>query len=107
MQDVTVEKYIDTSSHKPLDLGAVGQHFPEVVLEIRPAGGEHRDRTVIKMRNVVITRIEEQPTQPTLRGSHPTETVTFRSEAVEWEIQRAETTWRPSTPAYPITPRPP
>jgi len=106
MQDVTVEKYIDTSSHEPLDVGAVGQRFPEVVLEVRHAGSQTRDRLVIKMRNVVITRIEEQSTQPTLRGGRATEAVTLRCGTLEWESRPAETAWRPSTPGYPITPRP-
>ena len=104
LQDVTVEKYVDGSSHDPLDLGPVGARFPEVVLEIRPAGRERRDRLVIKMRNVVITRVYEKPAPS---GARATETVTFRCEYLEWESRPAATAWRPSTPAYPITPRPP
>jgi len=103
IQDISVDKYVDNSSHELLDACRVGQRFRDVVLEIRPAGREQRDRTVIKMRNVVITRVDEQPA---LRGGHPTEKVTLRGEGLEWEIQPAATAWRASTPAYPITPRP-
>jgi type VI protein secretion system component Hcp len=107
MQDMTIEKFVDTGSREPLDLGPIGQRFPEVVVEVRHAGSQRRDRLVIKMRNVGITRIEGQPTQPDLRGGRATEAVTFRCQSLEWEIQRTATAWRPSTPAYPITPRPP
>jgi type VI secretion system Hcp family effector len=106
MQDVSVTKNVDRSSHALLDACASGQRMPEVRLEIRPVGGQRQDLLVIKMRNVVITRVDEQPAQPTLRGGRATEAVTLRCESLEWEIQRAETAWRPSTPAYPITPRP-
>jgi type VI secretion system secreted protein Hcp len=103
VQDVSVTKNVDRSSHALLDACASGQHMPEVRLEIRPDGSQRRDRIVIKMRNVVITRVDEQPAPPPARA---TETVTFRCEYLEWESQPAETPWRPSTPAYPITPRP-
>jgi type VI secretion system secreted protein Hcp len=89
VQDISVEKNVDNSSHALLDACASGQRMPEVRLEIRPVGSQRRDLLVIKMRNVVITRVDEQPAPSAARA---TETVTF---------------WRPSTPAYPITPRPP
>jgi type VI protein secretion system component Hcp len=103
VQDISVEKDVDNSSHELLDACASGQRIGEVRLEIRPAGGQRRDLLVIKMRNVVITRVDEQPAP---RAARATETVTFRCESLEWESRPAETPWRPSTPAYPITPRP-
>jgi type VI protein secretion system component Hcp len=103
LQDISVTKNIDSSSHALLDACASGQRMPEVRLEIRSAGSQRRDRLVIKMRNVVITRVDEQPAPSPARA---TETVTFRCEYLEWESRPAETQWRPSTPAYPITPGP-
>ena len=102
-QDLSVTKNLDTSSPKLVDACASGKHFPEVVLEIRRAGGEGRDRLVITMRNVAITRVDQQPAPS---GGRATEAVTFRCGSLEWESRPAETAWRPSTPAYPITPRP-
>jgi len=104
VQDISVEKNVDNSSHALLDACASGQRIPDVRLEIRPVGSQRRDLLVIKMRNVVITRVDEQPAPSAVRA---TETVTFRCEYLEWESRPAETSWRPSTPAYPITPRPP
>jgi len=102
-QDFSVVKDIDKASPKLHVACASGQHMPEVRLEIRPTGGQRRDLLVIKMRNVVITRVDEQPAPS---GARATETVSFRCEYLEWESRPAETSWRPSTPAYPITPRP-
>jgi type VI secretion system secreted protein Hcp len=102
-QDFTVEKDLDTSSPKLVDACASGKHFPEAVLEIRRAGGQGRDRLVIKMRNVIITRVDEQPAPS---GGRATEAVTFRCASLEWQNQPASNAWRAATPAYPITPRP-
>jgi type VI protein secretion system component Hcp len=102
-QDISVEKNVDNSSHALLDACASGRHMPEVRLEIRPVDSQRRDLLVIKMRNAVITRVDEQPAPS---GARATETVTFRCEDLEWENRPAESPWRHSTPAYPITPRP-
>jgi type VI secretion system secreted protein Hcp len=74
VQDISVEKNVDNSSHALLDACASGQRMPEVRLEIRPVGSQRRDLLVIKMRNVVITRVDEQPAPSAARA---TETVTF------------------------------
>ena len=103
VQDLSVEKNVDNSSHALLDACASGQRMPEVRLEIRPVDSQRRDLLVIKMRNVVITRVDEHPAPSAARA---TETVTFRCEYLEWESRPADTPRRPSTPAYPITPRP-
>jgi type VI protein secretion system component Hcp len=103
IQDVSITKEVDRSSPALLDACASGRHMPEVRLEIRPAGRQSRDRLVITMRNAVITRVDEQPARPSARA---TEAVTFKCEYLEWESLPAETAWRPSTPAYLITPRP-
>jgi type VI protein secretion system component Hcp len=102
-QDFSVTKNIDKASPKLHVACASGERIPEVRLEIRPVGSQRRDLLMIKMRNVVITRVDEQPAPS---GARTTEAVTFRCESLEWESRPAETALRPSTPAYPITPRP-
>ena len=102
-QDFSVTKNIDKASPKLHVACASGERMPEVRVEIRPVGSQRQDLLVIKMRNVVITRVNEQPARP---GTPATEAVTFRCESLEWESRPTETAWRPSTPAYPITPRP-
>jgi type VI protein secretion system component Hcp len=103
IQDFTLTKDVDKASPKLHGACASGKHIPEVRLEIRPGGSQRRDLLVIKMRNVIITRVDEQPAPS---GGRATEAVTFRCRSLEWESRPAETAWRPSTPVYPITPRP-
>jgi len=102
-QDVSIDKYIDKASHK-IALGCTtGQHIPEVTLEIRPAGGEKRERLVIKMTNVVISNVAPQSTTGTNR---PTERVTFSFEELNWEYHAVTGVRGATPPPYSFTPRP-
>lgn len=102
-QDFTITKEVDSATPKLNDLLASGEHIREVRLELEHAGGSARERVVITMRNAVITRIEEETARGTER---PTEAVTFRCDAIEWESQPTTTTWRATPPPLAPTPRP-
>jgi type VI protein secretion system component Hcp len=103
VEDLTVTKNVDKASPKMGLFSSSARRMREVTLEIRPVGGSPGDRTVIKMKNAVITRITEQPA---LRGDHPTEAVTFSCQSIEWETQAASTPWDASPIPYTLTPRP-
>ena len=104
MQDLVIVKELDKASPKLNVACASGKHIPEARLEITSAGGSQRGLLVIKLRNVVIARIVEQPA---VGGDRPTEAVTFTCESIEWESQPAATPWRTSPVPHTITPRPP
>jgi type VI protein secretion system component Hcp len=102
-QDVSIDKDIDKATPK-LALGcATGQHFPEVTLEIRAAGGDKREYLVIEMTNVVISNVAPQSTTGT---SRPTERVTFSFEELKWEYRAVGGVQGATPPPYSVTPRP-
>lgn len=102
MQDFVIVKDLDKASPKLDNVCASGTHIPEVRLEITNAGGR-RGLLVIKMRNVVITRVDRQPS---IEGNPPTQAVTFTCKSIEWESQPASTPWRVTPVPYTLTPRP-
>jgi len=103
VQDLTVTKNIDKATPKIGLFSSSGRRLREATLEIRPVGGSPGERTVIKMKNAVITRIAEQPA---IRGDDPTEAVTFSCQSIEWETQAASTPRGASPIPYTLTPKP-
>ena len=102
-QDVSIDKDIDKATPK-LALGCTtGQHFPEVTLEIRAAGGDKREYLVIEMTNVVIASVTPRSTTGTNR---PTESVTFSFEELKWEYRAVGGVQGATPPPYSVTPRP-
>jgi type VI protein secretion system component Hcp len=104
LNDVALTKDVDKATPKLGMFSSQGRRMREVRLEIRPVGGSPGDRTVIKMKNAVITRITEQPS---IRGGQPTEVVTFSCQSLDWETQPSSSPWGASPVPYTLTPKPP
>jgi len=81
VQDVSITKHIDSSSHKLLGAVSKGTHISEAILIVRKAGDSPLDYIVLTMTNCIITSISTG-------GSHGddglTETVSINFEEYEF-----------------------
>ena len=57
IQDVSITKYIDASSHKLLGAVSKGTHIPEAILTVRKSGDSPLDYIVLTMTNCIISSI--------------------------------------------------
>jgi type VI secretion system secreted protein Hcp len=57
VQDLSIAKYVDTSSPNLVLACCNGKHFPEAVLTLRKAGEKPLDYLIIKMTDVIITSV--------------------------------------------------
>ena len=57
VQDLTITKYIDTSTPTLMSYCAQGGHFPEALLTVRKAGGKPLEYLKIKMSDVIVSSI--------------------------------------------------
>lgn len=53
--DLSVQKYMDAGSAMLMTACATGEHFPEVVVTARRAGGEQNDYQQITLKEVLVT----------------------------------------------------
>ena len=56
-QDVSVTKYIDSSSHALLQCCSTGKHIPEGLLVIRKAGATPLEYIKLSMKNLIVSSI--------------------------------------------------
>lgn len=103
MQDITVTKAIDKSSPEILSTCSTGEHFSEVTLEIRGAGGNEMEYLVIELTNVIVEGIN---TGGTTYEGRRTENVTFSYGKLHWEYRPVRTEQRATPPRYSYTPKP-
>jgi type VI secretion system secreted protein Hcp len=57
-QDVTITKYLDSSSPHLIDHVAKGTHIPEALLTVRKAGGKVLEYLKLKMNDVLVSSIQ-------------------------------------------------
>ena len=57
VQDLSITKYVDSSSHKLLGVISKGTHISEAILTIRKAGDTPLDYVVLTMTNCIITSV--------------------------------------------------
>ena len=57
VQDISVTKYIDSSTPNLMAACAKGQHFDKATLTVRKAGGEQMEYLVIEMDKVLVSSI--------------------------------------------------
>jgi type VI secretion system secreted protein Hcp len=57
VQDISVTKYVDTSSPNLINTCCTGKHYPEATLTVRKAGDNPVEYMIIKMTDVLITSI--------------------------------------------------
>lgn len=57
VQDVSVTKYVDASSHGLLEHCSVGSHITEGTLTVRKAGGNPLEYIIIKMKEIIVSSI--------------------------------------------------
>ncbi len=84
MEDITITKHMDCASPKLFEACAKGQHFPNVVLTCRRAGGKQAEFLNIKMTDVLVssyhTGLGAYDSRTELSqhgGSFPTDTITL------------------------------
>ena len=56
-QDISLTKYVDSSSHALLGGCATGQHFKTASLHVRKAGKVQQEYITIEMKEVIITSV--------------------------------------------------
>lgn len=57
VQDISVTKYVDSSSHTLMQHACLGKHISEGTLTVRKAGGKPLEYIIIKMKEVMITSV--------------------------------------------------
>jgi type VI secretion system secreted protein Hcp len=57
IQDISVTKYVDSSSHSLVQCCCKGTHFDEALLTVRKAGDSPLEYVVIKMEGVIVTSV--------------------------------------------------
>ena len=104
MQNLTLTKTVDKSSHELLSTCSIGEHIAEVTLEFAgTTGGNGYEYLVIELTDVVIESVN---TGGTTGEGRLTENVTFTYGKLHWEYRTARTEERPTPPPYSYTPRP-
>jgi len=56
-QDLSVTKYVDSSSHALLGACATGEHFTKASLHVRKAGKTQQEYITIEMKEVLVTSV--------------------------------------------------
>ena len=80
LSEFSVKKVVDKASPALFNACATGKHFPNVVIEMRKAGGTQQEYLKITLQNVLISSY-----QVSGRGGAPTETISMSFGAVKWE----------------------
>lgn len=57
VQDISLTKYVDASSHALIQACCGGKHYPEAKLVVRKAGGEQLEYIIITMTEVIVTSV--------------------------------------------------
>lgn len=57
IQDISITKYVDSSSHSLVQCCCKGTHFDEALLTVRKAGDNPLEYVVIKMEGVIVTSV--------------------------------------------------
>ena len=57
IQDVSITKYLDSSTPNLMKACSSGQHFDKATLTVRKAGGDQMEYLVIEMEKVLVTSI--------------------------------------------------
>jgi type VI protein secretion system component Hcp len=102
MQDFTLTKTVDKSSHELLSACSIGQHIAEVTLEVRGAGGDENEYLVIELTNVIVESVNAGDATDEDRL---TENVTLTYGKLHWEYRPARAEQRATPPPYSYTPR--
>ena len=58
IQDISITKYVDSSSHSLVQCCCKGTHFDEALLTVRKAGDNPLEYVVIKMEGVIVTSVQ-------------------------------------------------
>lgn len=56
-QDISITKYVDSSSHALLGAVATGEHYPTASLHVRKAGKTQNEYITIEMKEVLVTSV--------------------------------------------------
>ncbi len=57
VQDISITKYVDASSHLLMNTCCTGKHYPEATLVVRKAGGSPVEYIIIKMKEVFVASV--------------------------------------------------
>lgn len=58
-QDITITKYVDSSTHALMKAVATGEHFKSASLHIRKAGKEQQEYITFELKEVLITNVTQ------------------------------------------------